>query len=87
MLTLVVIYGLRQAFIERRLPWRINLLVDTGISMSKDEEREVLLNELLEGVDSNHLSIVTVSFTTPPKETTIEVDLKDVERYLNFVYL
>lgn len=76
-----------QAFVKRRLPWQINLYIDTGITMSKGEEREVLLNELLEGVESNYLSVVTVSFTTPVKETTIEVDLKDEDKYQNFLYL
>lgn len=75
------------SFVNKRVAWKINLSIDTGIQMSKDEEREVLLNELLEGVESNYLSIVTVSFTTPLKETTIEVDLKDEERYQNFLYL
>ncbi len=76
-----------QAFVKRRLPWPINLYIDTGIPRSKGEEREVLLNELLEGVESNYLSVVTVSFTTPVKETTIEVDLKDEDKYQNFLYL
>lgn len=75
------------SFTKKRLPWKINLKIDTGVMMSKGEEREVLLNELLEGVESNYLSVVTVSFRTPLKETTIEVDLKDEERYQYFLYL
>ena len=54
--------------------------------MTKDEEREILLNELLEGIESNYLSIVIVTFTTPLKETVIEVDLKDEDKYQNFLY-
>ncbi len=38
------------SFIKKRLPWKINLIIDTGIKMAKEEEREILLNELLEGV-------------------------------------
>ena len=55
--------------------------------MSKGEEREILLNEILEGVESDYLTTVTVTFTTPLKETTIEVDLRDEDKYQNFLYL
>ena len=75
------------SFIKKRLPWKINLIIDTGIKMEKEEEREILLNELLEGVESDWLSTVTVTFTTPLKEITIEVDLKDEGKYQNFLYL
>ena len=75
------------AFVNKRLPWKINLTIDTGVQMSKGEEREILLNELLEGVESDYISLVTVTFTTPLKEITIEVDLKDEGKYQNFLYL
>lgn len=75
------------SFINKRVPWKIHLVIDTGIQMSKDEEREILLNELLEGVENDYISLVTVTFTTPLKEITIEVDLKDEVKYQNFLYL
>ena len=74
------------SFTEKRLPWKINLQLDTGVKMSKGEEREILLNEILEGVESDYLTTVTVTFTTPLKETTIEVDLRDEDKYQNFLY-
>jgi hypothetical protein len=75
------------SFTKKRLPWQINLFIDTGIQMSKDEEREIVLKEILEGVESDYLTTVTVKFTTPLKETTIEVDLRNEEKYQNFLYL
>jgi hypothetical protein len=75
------------SFIKKRLPWKINLIIDTGIKMAKEEEREILLNELLEGLESDWLSTVTVTFTTPLKEITLEVNLKDEEKYQKFLYL
>ena len=73
-------------FTKKRLPWKINLFIDTGVQMSKGEEREILLNEILEGVESDYLTTVTVTFTTPLKETTFEVDLRNEEKYQNFLY-
>jgi len=75
------------SFVNKRVAWKIHLVIDTGLKMSKDEEREIVLNELLEGIESDYLTTVTVTFTTPLKETTIEVDLKDEEKYQKFLYL
>lgn len=75
------------SFVDKRVAWKIHLVIDTGLKMSKDEEREIVLNELLEGIESDYLTTVTVTFTTPLKETTIEVDLKDEEKYQSFLYL
>jgi hypothetical protein len=75
------------SFVNKRVAWKIHLVIDTGLKMSKDEEREIVLNELLEGIESDYLTTVTVTFTTPFKETTIEVDLKDEEKYQKFLYL
>lgn len=76
-----------QSFVNKRVAWKINLHIDSGIKMSKDEEREIVLNEILDGVESSYLTTVVVSFTTPLKDITIEVDLRDEEKYQNFLYL
>jgi hypothetical protein len=73
-------------FTIKRLPWKINLVIDTGLKLDKEDEREILLEEILNGVESDYLSFVTVTFTTPLKETTIEIDLKDEEKYQSFLY-
>jgi asparagine synthetase B (glutamine-hydrolysing) len=74
------------AYVTKRIPWKINLRIDTGSRLDKDDEREILLDELLNDVKSGYLSFVLVTFTTPLKQTTIEVNLKDEERYEKFLY-
>lgn len=59
------------SFINRRLPWKINLVIDTGIRLDKEEERDIFLEQLLNNVESDYLSEVTVTFITPLKEVTI----------------
>jgi hypothetical protein len=75
------------SFVKKRLPWKINLIIDTGLKMEREDEREILLNELLDGVESDYLSKVTVTFTTPLKETTLEIDLREEDKYQKFLYL
>jgi len=74
------------AFTIKRLPWKINLVIDTGLKLDKEDEREILLNEILEGIETDYLSTVTVTFITPLKEVTMSVDLSDEEKYEHYLY-
>jgi hypothetical protein len=56
------------------------------MKLDKEDEREILLNELLEGIESDYLSTVVVTFTTPLKEVTMSIDLKDEDKYQSFLY-
>jgi predicted membrane-bound spermidine synthase len=73
-------------YVAKRLPWKIYLYIDTGQRLPKEEERELLLEELLDGVESDYMSYVIVRFTTPLKHTVLEVCLKDEERYEKLLY-
>jgi hypothetical protein len=74
------------SFAKKRLPWKIDLKIDTGLKLDKEDEREILLQELLDGIETDYLSIVTVTFTTPLKETTMSIDLKDEGKYEEYLY-
>lgn len=73
-------------FTIKRLPWKINLVIDTGLKLDKEDEREILLEEILNGVESDYLSIVTVTFSTPLKEVTMNIDLSDEGKYSHYLY-
>jgi hypothetical protein len=73
-------------FTIKRLPWKINLVIDTGLKLDKEDEREILLNELLEGIETDYLSTVVVTFITPLKEVTMSIDLSDEEKYEHYLY-
>ena len=73
-------------YLKKRLPWVINLQIDMGIKLNKEDEREILLEELLNGIESDYLSTIEISFITPYKPVTIEVDLRNEEKYENFLY-
>jgi hypothetical protein len=50
------------AFVRKRLPWKVNINIDTGIRLDKDDERDLILDQILEGVETDYLSKVTVTF-------------------------
>ena len=74
------------SYVNRRLPWKINLSIDTGEKLDKQSERDILLDELLNGVESDYLTYVTVTYTTPLKETVMEINLRDESKYEKFIY-
>ena len=73
-------------FTIKRLPWKINLVIDTGIKLNKEDERDLIIDEILNGIESDYLSTVTVTFTTPLKETTMLIDLSDESKYEEYLY-
>jgi hypothetical protein len=73
-------------YVSKRLPWKINLRINTGERLSKEDERDILLDELLNGVESDYLSYVLITFTTPLKETIMEINIKDEKKYEKFLY-
>lgn len=73
------------SFAKKRLPWKINLIIDTGIKLDKDDERELMLSQILDNVESDYMTMVKVTFTTPKKEVTIDVDISDEERYEKYL--
>ena len=74
------------SYVNRRLAWKINLSIDTVEKLDKQSERDILLDELLNGVESDYLTYVTVTYTTPLKETVMEINLRDESKYEKFIY-
>jgi hypothetical protein len=75
-----------QTYVNKRLPWKINLRIDAGERLNKEDERELLLDELLNGVENDYLSYVLITFATPLKETIMEINIKDEKKYEKFLY-
>ena len=73
-------------YVNKRLPWKIHLQIDTGKRLDKEEEREILLEELLNGVETDYLSFVLVTFDTPLKNTVMEINIKEEAKYEKFIY-
>jgi hypothetical protein len=74
-------------FIKARIPWKIDLLIETEEKLDKLQEREIILAELLDGLKSDYLTKINVTFTTPLKTVTMEIDLNDEKKYEKFLYM
>lgn len=74
------------SFVKKRIPWKINLDVVIERRYNLEDERDLILEGLLNGIETNVLPIVTITFTSPLKETTMIIDLSDEGKYEQFLY-
>jgi hypothetical protein len=74
------------SYIKKRIPWKINLLIDTGIDLEKAEKRDIIMNEVLYNIKSDIYEHITVTFTTPLKRTSFKINLKNEKKYEKFIY-
>ncbi len=75
------------SFVEKRLPWKIHLSVLTNSeNLSKEDERDLILEELLNNIKSDFLKNISIRFTTPLKEVEMLIDLTDEKKYEFFLY-
>lgn len=74
------------SFVKKRIPWKINLDVIIERRYNLEDERDLILEGLLNGIETNVLPIVTITFTSPLKETTMIIDLSDESKYEQFLY-
>lgn len=75
-----------KSFVNKRVGWKIGLVVDAGKRVSKQEERSIFLDEILNDIKTNYMSSIMVSFTTPLKRVIFLVDLNQEEKYAKFIY-
>jgi hypothetical protein len=54
--------------------------------MTREDERDLILEELLYDVEVDFLKSVVIVFTTPLKEVLMEIDLTDEKKYEHFLY-
>jgi hypothetical protein len=73
--------------VKKRLPWKVNLRIETVEEWSdKDLIRDLLLDEILDDKKTEHIYHVGVSFTTPLKEVLMDIDLSDESKYQRYLY-
>lgn len=67
-----------QGFLEKKLPFKIDYVFDIP-RLSLEDRRDLLLNTILNKVESSY--IITVNFKTGIKSSTIYIDLAKEREY------
>jgi hypothetical protein len=74
------------SFVKKRIPWKINLIIDIEPRFDKREERDIIIENILNDKNEKFLPIITIKFLSPLKETIMIIDLSEEEKYNNFLY-
>ena len=74
------------SFVKKRIPWKINLHIDVEPRYNKRDERDIVIDNILNDKNEKFLPIITIKFTSPLKETIMIIDLGDEDKYSSFLY-
>jgi hypothetical protein len=75
------------SFIRKRIPHDIELYLEVGPKMTKNEEREIAIDMLLDNnTEVGILNMVFIRFKTGLMEVKLQIDLEKEEKYENFLY-
>ena len=72
-------------FLKKRVPWKINLEININ-KVEKDKRRNIVLDEILEDIETNLLSEINISFVTPLKKVEMNINLHEQDKYQKFFY-
>ena len=74
------------SFVKKRIPWKINLIIEVEPRFNKKDERDIVIENILNDKNEKFLPIITIKFTSPLKETIMIIDLSDENKYSSFLY-
>lgn len=74
------------SFVKKRIPWKINLSIEIEPRYSKEDERNIVIDNILNDKNDKFLPIITIKFNSPHKETTMIIDLSDEKKYESYLY-
>lgn len=74
-------------FLIRKVGYSINLSLEVGPKLSLEDQREVLLDGILNDDEIDYLNLVVVQFKTPLKEVNMQIDLNKESKYEDYLYL
>jgi len=72
-------------FIEKRTPFRIDLKISVGPNEDLLTNRRNSIRNLINGDIDIKKNLIVASFKTPLESVNIQIDLKELDKYNNFL--
>jgi hypothetical protein len=73
-------------FVRRKIGHNIDLKIEVGPKLSIQEQRENVIDNLLNDDDIDIMNLVVVKFKTGDKEATIQINLNEEDKYEQYLY-
>lgn len=75
-----------RSFLKKRLPHDIEFTIEVGPKLPKDEQRDKVIDSILNEEHIGILNLVVINFKTGYKEVSIQIDLDREDKYENYLY-
>lgn len=73
-------------FLRRKVGYKIDLKIECGPKFSLEDQRELVIENLLNDEEFDHMNLVVATFKTALKEVNIQIDLNKEEKYEHYLY-
>ena len=73
-------------FLRRKVGYKIDLKIECGPKFSLEDQRELVIENLLNDEEFDHMKLVVATFKTALKEVNIQIDLNKEEKYEHYLY-
>jgi hypothetical protein len=73
-------------FLRRKIGYSIDLKIECGPKFSLEDQRELVIENILNDEDFDHMNLVVAQFKTALKEVNMQVDLNKEEKYEHYLY-
>ena len=73
-------------FVRRKVGYNTDLKIEVGPKLSKEDQRESLIENLLNDDSIDIMNLVVVTFKTGDKESSIQINLNTEDKYEEYLY-
>lgn len=73
-------------FLRRKVGYQIDLRLEVGPKMSLQDQRELVIDSLINDDELNFMNLVTVEFKTGFKSVNLQIDINDEDKYEQYLY-
>ena len=73
-------------FLRRKVGYQIHLKIEVGPKMSLQDQRDLVIDSLINDDDLNFMNLVVVEFKTGFKSVNLQIDLNEEDKYEQYLY-
>lgn len=73
-------------FLRRKVGYQIDLSIEVGPKMSLQDQRELVIDSLINDDELNFMNLVTAEFKTGFKSVNLQIDLNEEDKYEQYLY-
>jgi hypothetical protein len=73
-------------FLRRKIGYSIDLKIECGPKFSLEDQRELVIENILNDEDFDHMNLIVAQFKTALKEVNMQINLNKEEKYEHYLY-